>query len=151
MIIIGLHNAIYPTRFVHISDLDSLRAFHSECSAAQNAPSPLESTFATPSPPITQKLVAWFDLHDDRDFALCLYARDNALEFALRTHSVAEFLSGAHFLPKYLLVDSTPKLYQTLADDYLLDPKVLYIITEASQIEECALQGVDGVVFADLL
>lgn len=131
MIIIGLHDLIYPTRFIYTKDLESLRTL-------QASSSPFEQ-------------IAWFDFHDDSEFALCSYAKVNGIDFAIRVHDVVEFLSGAYFLPRYLLVDSSPKVYQTLADEYLLDSKVLCVIGGSSQIEECALQGIDGVVFAHLL
>lgn len=141
MIIIGLHDLIYPTRFVHTKDVESLRALQA---SSQVNPQ------TNPKGSLLEQ-IAWFDFHDDSELVLCSYAKANGIDFAIRVRDVVEFLSGAYFLPKYLLVDSSPKVYQTLADEYLLDSKVLCVIGGSSQIEECALQGIDGVVFAHLL
>lgn len=137
MIIIGLHDLIYPTHFIHTKDVEALCALQA-------------SSQTNPKGGLLEQ-IAWFDFHDDSELALCSYAKANGIDFAIRVHSVVEFLSGAYFLPKYLLVDSSPKVYQTLVDEYLLDSKVLCVIGGSSQIEECALQGIDGVVFAHLL
>lgn len=141
MIIIGLHDLIYPTHFIHTKDVESLRALQASSQASPQI---------NPKGSLLEQ-IAWFDFHDDSELVLCSYAKANGIDFAIRVHSVVEFLSGAYFLPKYLLVDSSPKVYQTLADEYLLDSKVLCVISGSSQIEECALQGIDGVVFAHLL
>lgn len=148
MIIIGLHSRLYPTEFWQIARQDSLAALES-----LKRESSLEERLEARRGGLACERIAWFDAAWDRDFALCAAARELGVVFAVRVATVVEFLSCAHFLPKYCLLDSRLELalYQKLADSYLLDTKLLAIISESEEIESCARLGIDGVVFRHCL
>ncbi len=134
MILIGLHPKLFATTFYAINTLADL----AHCKTHQTAQEKGES-------------IAYFQAGMDKDFALCSYAKTHHISFAVYVDNVVEFLACAAFLPKYLIIDKNPKIYQDLVDTYLLDSKVLAIIEQESQIPSLASAGIDGVVFRQYL
>lgn len=80
------------------------------------------------------------------------HANANQVAMALRVKSVTEIIYAANLNAKYIFV--VPKLAKTaqnIAENYLFDAKILVLIEEEEEIEELALLGVDGVVFANAI
>ena len=83
---------------------------------------------------------------------LVTYAQDNFLAFALEISSLQEIIFAHNLGTKYIL---TPKHLliqaQKVAENYLFDAKILTIIESDDEIENFALEGIDGVIFSDAI
>lgn len=95
--------------------------------------------------------IVWFYHTSDRDFSLLKFCIHHEIACAVLVENAIDFLLCAHFAPQFLLVRENPQVYQSLADSYLLDSKVLCIIKNISEIERLGTQGIDGVVLEDAL
>ncbi len=76
------------------------------------------------------------------------YLQSNSVSFALEVASITEAVYAAALGAKYLVVDEiAAKEVQSLAQEYLLDAKVLVHIENDGQIERFAKEGIDGVIY----
>lgn len=154
MIIIG-HPHIPSERFWHIASLSEL----------ENA---LKSTNNQ------NTNIFWFSANDDRDFALSKRCYEGKIPFCVVIGNVKECALYAQYMPKYLIpaisfdifsaknhaiLDSSllddnftlAKTCQKIADSYMLDSKILAIISDENDIESVALEGIDGAIFVSIL
>ncbi len=80
------------------------------------------------------------------------HARANNILFALSATTVAEVLYASNLGASYILTKKNfSNIAQNLANEYLFDAKILSIIEEEAEIEELALQSIDGVIFANAI
>ncbi len=80
------------------------------------------------------------------------YTNLNNMPLALKVNTIRQALYGASFKAKYLVVEKDiAKDVQNVANEYLLDSKVLVIIQNEDEIEQMALLGIDGVIFAEAI
>lgn len=79
------------------------------------------------------------------------FLQENHTEYAVLIEDIQGFLLFANLGAKYALISQDPLPYQTLAKEYVLDINVIKIITLQKEIQTYALQGIDGVVFENLL
>lgn len=98
----------------------------------------------------TQGLV-WFDSSDDKMFFLSRFCLQNNVPYAVKIENIKDLLIYANLKAKYVLLQKSPEKYQKIAETYLLDTKILYIIEEIEEIEEIAKMGIDGVIFEQVL
>ncbi len=94
----------------------------------------------------TQGLV-WFEASKDAEHILALHCLQNSLAYAVRITSIKELLIYANLGAKYVILQRSPEQYQKIAETYLLDTKILYVIKSIEEIEELARMGIDGVIF----
>lgn len=94
----------------------------------------------------TQGLV-WFDSSDDKMHSLSRHCLQNTIPYAVKIDNIKDLLIYAGLGAKYVMLQKSPEKYQKIAEDYMLDTKILYIIEEIEEIEEIAKMGVDGVIF----
>lgn len=87
----------------------------------------------------------------DCDLSIGSFAFSNQVEYALMPSCIKNFLLYANLGAKYALIQEDPTPYQSLAKEYLLDIEILKIIQHQNEIEQYALLGIDGVVFANIL
>ena len=95
--------------------------------------------------------IVWFYAKQDRDFALLGHCVRCGIACAVRVDDVLDFVLCASLKPMYFIVDDDPKPYQEIAEIYVLDSKVLGVITHKEQIVSMAHKGIDGVIFASWL
>lgn len=76
----------------------------------------------------------------------------NQLEAALHIKNITELLYASAFGASYIIVEKNlAKTAQNIAQEYLMDAKILAFILEEDDIEELALLGIDGVVFSNAI
>ena len=93
--------------------------------------------------------VVWFPYNGD--FNLLKHCASNEVAFGVLVESVSDFVLSASFMPHYLIVRHSAQTFQQVAQNYLFDSKVLYVIKSEDEIESLAKLGIDGVIFADAL
>lgn len=133
MIIIG-HNAIaYPT-FVKVENIDSI------ISTKTGA-------------------IVWFDstkLKSSLSFSLANHCKEYQISYAVIIEDIKNLLIFSSLNAKYIILKPNMKLekilqMQKIAESYLLDSKILCVIDKDSQIEKFAKNGIDGVIFKQVL
>ncbi len=73
----------------------------------------------------------------------------NAIKFALHVKSIKELIYAYTLGASYIIVESKlAEDAQKVANDYLFDAKILVHVEDEEEIEDLALLGVDGVIFA---
>ena len=95
--------------------------------------------------------IVWFYAREDREFALLGHCVSYEIPCAVRVEEVLDFVLCASFKPTYLSIESSPATYQAIAENYMLDSKLLCLITHEGQIAALAQEGIDGVIFESWL
>ena len=98
----------------------------------------------------TQGLV-WFESSEDKMHSLSRHCQQNAILYAVKIQNIKELLIYGALGAKYALLHKSPESYQKIAETYLLDIKILYVIEDIEEIEEVAKMGIDGVIFEQIL
>ncbi len=125
MIIIG-HRFIPSENFFHVNNIDAIKK----------------------TPPSSCIYLEFCE----ENLEIIHHARANNITFALGVTTVAEVLYASSLGATYILTQKNfSTIAQNLANEYLFDAKILSIIEEEEEIEELALQGIDGVIFANAL
>ena len=74
------------------------------------------------------------------------------MPIAISVENITEILYASALGASYIVVEKElAKTAQNLADNYLFDAKILVMIESEDEIEELALLGADGVIFADAI
>jgi hypothetical protein len=75
------------------------------------------------------------------------FCQKNNIPFAVKTKSVKEMIFSVNLGAKYIFCDTikNAKQFQEIADDYLLDTKIVYLIDDLEEIEEPIKVSVDAV------
>ena len=122
MILFG-HRFIESENFYHISDIPSIK----------NTPS---------------NSVVYLDF-SEKNLDIIEHLSTNALRFVLHVNSIVELIYAHNLGASYITVDKElAAAAQKIANDYLFDAKILAHIDEEEEIEELALEGVDGAIFS---
>ncbi len=80
------------------------------------------------------------------------HARANNIHFALSVTTIAELLYASSLGASYILTQKEfSSIAQNLANEYLFDAKILSIIEKEEELEELALQSIDGVIFTNAI
>ena len=88
----------------------------------------------------------------EKNLDIINHAVSNSVAVALHVKNITQILYASSLGASYIIVDKKlAKSAQNLADNYLFDAKILVLIKEEDEIEELALQGVDGVVFSSAI
>ena len=125
MIIFG-HRFIESPSFYHIFDLDAIRC----------------------TPPSS---IIYVDFDAD-DLDIITHARLNNVAMAITVSNILELIYASSLGAKYIVVSKKDaELAQSIAENYLFDAKILVFITQEKEIEELAILGIDGVLFADAI
>lgn len=123
MLLFG-HRFIESPRLYHIDDVDAI--------AHTPANSTLYVTFS------------------ETNLDILAHCRENGLRFALEVESLREVIYAESLGASYIVVEEElAKLAQKTAETYLFDAKILCRIDDEDMIEEIALQGIDGAIFAE--
>lgn len=93
----------------------------------------------------------FFYAHGPQAFELSKHCSDHNAKYAVCVQNLLELVLMANFKPAFLLVEDSPKEYQSVADDYLLDARILWIIHRQEEMQEALRMRVDGVIFKQAL
>lgn len=95
--------------------------------------------------------VVWFESADDEDYALCNHCQKYNIKYAIKVENLTDFVLRSCLGPAYVILEKSPDAYQKIAETYLFDTKILYVIEDKSEIEQLAKMGIDGVIFREIL
>ncbi len=125
MIIFG-HRFIINESFYHIPNIEAI----------ENTPS--NSTLFLPFSEDTLDIVN--------------HVVNNQIPLALSVDTITEIIYASSLGATYIVVaKELSKTAQNIANNYLLDAKILVSIKDESEIEELAVIGVDGVIFSNAI
>jgi len=80
------------------------------------------------------------------------HANLNNIPMAVTVKNILELIYASSLGAKYIVVSKkNAKLAQSIAENYLFDAKILVFISQEKEIEEMAILGIDGVLFADAI
>ena len=125
MLIYG-HRFIPNTSFYHVLDIDSI------------ANTPPSSTIHIE--------------FSEKNLDIISHANLNSIRTSICVKNITEIIYASSLGASFIIVRSElAKSAQTLANEYLLDAKILVLIEDESEIEELAILGVDGVIFPNAI
>ncbi len=125
MIFFG-HRFIGSEKFYHISGMDSILN----------------------TPPSSTLFIDF----SEKNLETINHAVINSMPIAISVENITEILYASALGASYIVVEKElAKTAQNLADNYLFDAKILVMIESEDEIEELALLGADGVIFADAI
>ncbi|MGB5868088.1 MAG: hypothetical protein WBG69_09490 [Arcobacteraceae bacterium] len=82
------------------------------------------------------------------DFEILKYAQENNINSAVITKNLQEVIYASTFDVKYIIVKKNiAKEAQNIANNYMLDSKILVIIETNEEIVENAIDEIDGVIY----
>lgn len=94
----------------------------------------------------------WWEALKDKDCALARFCQENQIPYAVEIQSLRELLIYTNLEAKYLIASKKSILpFQSILKEYVLDSLLLCKISKESEMENLALQGIDGVIFESLL
>jgi len=83
---------------------------------------------------------------------ILIYTSKNEIETAVEVSNIKEAIYSNALNAKYILANKTlAKELQKIAENYMFDSKILAIIESSDEIEEIALNEIDGVIYKNLL
>ena len=85
----------------------------------------------------------------EKNIEICNYCNINSVEFAIRVKELKEVLFSANLNAKYIFISdkSLALKAQKIADNYMYDSKIILEIGSDRDLEESALNEIDGVIF----
>ncbi|MDK9692927.1 MAG: hypothetical protein OEL19_01610 [Sulfurimonas sp.] len=93
-----------------------------------------------------------FVVFSENNLDIIEHMKRNQLPFALSIKNITELLYASALGTSYIIVEKNlAKTSQNIAQEYLMDAKVLAFISDEEDIEELGLLGIDGVIFADAI
>ena len=86
------------------------------------------------------------------DFDILKYTQQNNINSAVIAKNLEEVIYASTFGVRYIVVKKNiVKQAQNIANNYLLDSKILVIIESSSEIVENAIDEIDGVIYKKLV
>jgi hypothetical protein len=80
------------------------------------------------------------------------YSFKNDLNYAVIASSIKEAIYANNLNAKYIVCEKNlAKDIQKIADNYMFDSKVLALIETSDEIEEVALNEIDGIIYNNLV
>ena len=125
MLLFG-HRFIESEKFYHIRDIDAIK----------NTP-PSSTLFIT---------------FKEDNLDIIKHAQKNEVPFALSIENITELIYASALDARYIVLSKElAKSAQDIAETYLFDAKILVNVESEEEIEEFALQGIDGVLFSNAI
>lgn len=93
------------------------------------------------------------DMLSDSSHHLCTHCKENDVPFAIMISSLTDAILASNLGASYAICADRNKALklQKLANDYLFDMKMLFMISTFDEIEEFAELGIDGVIIDSLV
>jgi hypothetical protein len=86
------------------------------------------------------------------NFEILQYAQENNLDSAIIVKDLKEVIYASSFTVKYIIVEKNiAKNAQDIVNNYMLDSKILIIITSDDEIVDSALDEIDGVIYKSVV
>ena len=86
------------------------------------------------------------------DIEIIKYCYENNIKCAVVVKNIKEAIFSNSLMSTYILVEnSISKEIQTIAEHYMFDSKILEIIQDDDSIENVAKNGIDGVLYKELI
>lgn len=83
---------------------------------------------------------------------LAQYCHKNSIPYAIPVGSLKEAIFVNELSATYMICkEENGFIIQPIAQQYLFDTEVLVLISDEKDIAKLALQGIDGVIFADVI
>lgn len=83
---------------------------------------------------------------------LLTYASSNELNYAVIISSIKEAIYANSLNALYIICDKELSVsVQKIADNYMFDSKILAIIDSNNEIEEIALNEIDGIIYKEMI
>jgi hypothetical protein len=121
MIFFG-HRFIESQNFYHVSSIESILN----------------------TPPSSTLYIEFSEINLD----IITHAALNSMPMAIYTQNITEVVYASALGASYIIIDKNlAKSTQNVAENYLFDAKILVLIEDEEEIEELAVQGIDGVIF----
>ena len=80
-------------------------------------------------------------------FDLAKYCKENKVAYAIEANSILDALYASALEASYAIAEiNLAKQLQKIADNYLWDMKILAKIANEEELEEIALNGIDGAI-----
>ena len=125
MILFG-HRFIESKSFYHIESIDAIQK----------------------TPPSSTLYIKFSEMNLD----IIKHAQSNNLPTAIKVENITELIYATQLNCSYAICKKeNAKSFQTIAEEYLLDTKILAEVVVEEEIEELALQGIDGVLFSSAI
>ncbi|WP_104710256.1 hypothetical protein [Helicobacter felis] len=99
----------------------------------------------------TNDTIVYFYAHLENACDLARHCTQERVKYAVFVNSLLEYALMVNFKPSYLLVNNHPQDYQSLANDYLLDARILWVVENQVHLEEALKMRIDGVIFRKFL
>jgi len=82
------------------------------------------------------------------DFSILQYTQSNNIDSCVVTKNLQEVIYASSFGVKYIVVEKNiSKHAQSIANNYMLDSKILVIIDTDDEIVDNALDEIDGIIY----
>jgi hypothetical protein len=121
MLLFG-HRFIKSENFYHINDIDAILK----------------------TPPNSTIYIKF----DEDNLDIIEYLQNNDIPFALEIKNITQAVYAEALHAKYIILSKEmAKTIQKIAETYLFDAKIIAHITDEKEIDELAIEGIDGVVF----
>ena len=89
---------------------------------------------------------------DEKNLDIINYLKNNDITFVLKVNSITELMYASALGASYIHVEQKlAKTAQKIAENYLFDAKILVYVEDEEDIDEMALLGIDGVIFAEAI
>ena len=80
------------------------------------------------------------------------HAQLNSISMAMKVSNITELIYASALDAKYIAVlKKDAKEFQSIAENYLFDAKILAMIDDEQDIEELAILGIDGVLCSNAI
>jgi len=85
--------------------------------------------------------------YNNNNLDLYKFCNVNNIEYAVKVDIIKELIFIANFKAKYAFIDNmeTATEMQKIAENYLLDTKIIYLANSLDEIEKIAKLGIDGI------
>ncbi len=83
----------------------------------------------------------------ESSLSLFEFCQNNAIPYGVKINSVKELIFISNLNAKYAFTDilENAKIFQKIANEYLMDTKIILLIENFDKIEEITMSGIDGV------
>ncbi|EDM23882.1 hypothetical protein FE773_03365 [Caminibacter mediatlanticus TB-2] len=89
----------------------------------------------------------------DSSLELFNFCKNNNIPYGVIISNIKELIFVSNLKAKYIFTDILQKAssFQKIANEYLLDTKIVYLISNFNEIEEVAILGIDAVKLKESL
>ena len=87
-------------------------------------------------------------IFSDFDKEIITYCKNQDILFGIKVKNITELILASASNATFLLVDKNfSEIAQKIANEYMFDAKVLLLSKNEDDIEFCAINGIDGILF----